>query len=53
VPTSALAVEDEELMAKGKDLCVKRGSLPKERLKSAEQGGEGRGHRRGSLTEYA
>jgi hypothetical protein len=44
-----LAVEDKELMAKGKDLCVKLGSPPKERSKSGEQGGEGRGHRRVSL----
>ena len=40
-------------MAKGKDLRVKRGSPPKERSKSGEQGGEGRGHRRGSLTGSA
>jgi len=40
-------------MAKGKDLCVKCGSHPKERSKSGEQGGEGRGHRGGSLTGSA
>jgi hypothetical protein len=46
VPTSALAVEDEELMAKGKDLCVKRSSLPKERLRALS-----RAERAGGIVE--
>jgi len=52
-PPGALAFEDEELMAKGQDLCVKRSAPPEERSDRGEEGGEGRGHRRGSLTGSA
>jgi len=44
--SGALALEDEELMAKGDDLSLECSSRPKKRAEHTEKGREGRGHHR-------
>jgi len=46
-PSGALALEDEQPVAKGEDLSVERSSGPEKRAERCEKGQEGRGkHRR-------